>query len=583
MAFFRPFSIMLATCTAIVAVCCTGCSGTPGALAPGQQQVTATPTLSLASGSYTGAQSLTISDQTAGAVIYYAFDAAPTTASTVYSSTISVPASATIEAVAIAPGMTQSAVATVALAINYPPATSGIWTWMGGSNVPLAIGVYGTQGTAAAANIPGARTSPAAWKDKSGNFWLFGGLGTDANGSQGVMNDLWEYTPTTKQWTWVTGSNTVRAAGVYGTQGAGAAGNTPGARQEPATWTDASGNLWLFGGSQRDFSISGIGYYDFNDLWKFDVTTKQWTWVSGSNTLNSLGTFGTQGVGSASNIPSARLDAMNWVDGSGNFWLFGGSGLDSAGSPDNVAHGVLNDLWEYSPTTGVWTWVSGSKIGGSSGVYGTMGTASAGTMPGARSYGTGWIDGNGNFWVFGGVSMDSAGNQGFGNDLWEYAPSTKQWTWVAGSNLDIESPTGTGAVFGTPGVAAAGNTPGQQVGAAGWVDSSGNLWLFGGFGYAATGANTYVNAEHNDLWKFNPTSKQWAWMGGSNSTANLTGVYGTLGVGSATNNPGAREGSATWVDGSGNLWLFGGVEYATGVITPPTPLPLYNDLWQYQP
>ena len=35
---------------------------------------------------------------------------------------------------------------------------------------------------------------------------------------------------------------------------------------------------------------------------------------------------------------------------------------------------------------------------------------------------------------------------------------------------------------------------------AGWVDSSGNLWLFGGLGFDSNGSPGYLN----DLWEFQP-------------------------------------------------------------------------------
>jgi hypothetical protein len=61
---------------------------------------------------------------------------------------------------------------------------AGEWTWMGGSKTVPTVpgqlagqpGVYGTLGTPAPGNTPGARTYPLGWTDNNGNLWLFGGL-----------------------------------------------------------------------------------------------------------------------------------------------------------------------------------------------------------------------------------------------------------------------------------------------------------------------------------------------------------------------------------------------------------------------
>ena len=83
--------------------------------------VVATPIFSLAAGSYTSAQSVTITDITPAATIYYTTNrTTPTTSSTKYTGAITVSATETLKAIAVAAGNTNSAVASAAYTIGYP-------------------------------------------------------------------------------------------------------------------------------------------------------------------------------------------------------------------------------------------------------------------------------------------------------------------------------------------------------------------------------------------------------------------------------------------------------------------------------
>src|SRR5207237_10824446 len=79
----------------------------------------ATPTFSPPGGTYGAPQSVTLSDATSGATIYYTTDGStPTTASTLYTGAISVTRSLTIKAMAAASGMANSDVASATYTIQ---------------------------------------------------------------------------------------------------------------------------------------------------------------------------------------------------------------------------------------------------------------------------------------------------------------------------------------------------------------------------------------------------------------------------------------------------------------------------------
>jgi hypothetical protein len=407
--------------------------------------------------------------------------------------------------------------------------TNGQWTWMGGSNIAPPSqtggaagqpGVYGTQGTPSPTNVPGGREQILSWIDASANVWIFGGDGIDANGNNGELNDLWKFDPTLGtmgEWTWMGGSSTVPAlflgqSGVYGTLGTPASTNIPGGRYGSVSWIDASGNFWLFGGSGTD-STGTPGF--LNDLWEYTPSatgdTGEWTWMGGSSTVPQeygaqAGVYGTLGTPASTNIPGGLDAAVSWTDASGNVWVFGGYGADSTGT-----EGYLNALWKYTPgangQAGEWTWMGGSSTvgsnGGQPGVYSTLGTPASTNIPGGRFSAASWIDASGNLWLFGGQGDDSTGMLGDLNDLWKYTPSatgdTGEWTWMGGSST-VGRNGGQSGFYGTLGTAAPANDPGGRLGAASWIDASGNLWFFGGQGFDSTGAQGNLN----DLWEFQP-------------------------------------------------------------------------------
>ena len=314
----------------------------------------------------------------------------------------------------------------------------GTWTNLSGFASANTPGNYG------GSPFPGGRWGAAFCTDASGTLWMFGGQGYDSAGNLGLLNDLWKYSGGT--WTWVgpSNSNVGQNDGVYGTLGQPSSANYPGGRQTASLFTDNNGSLWLFGG----LGLDAVGTQNpgntgnlpngstpegalLNDLWKYDIGTGQWTWISGggqTGLANQIGIYGTQQAPAAGFFPGSRWSAAGWSDSNGSLWISGGWGYASALAQST---GFLDDIWEYhtaGPNVGLWTWWKGSSNVNEAGNYPTylpvsLGVPFVNNQPGARRGVAFWQqDTFDRVWVFGGQGYDSLGQNGYMNDMWNYLP-----------------------------------------------------------------------------------------------------------------------------------------------------------------
>jgi Galactose oxidase, central domain len=514
------------------------------------------------------------------------------------------------------------------------------WTWMTGPDTAGSFGAAVLPQPSPNTNSASARDFAAAWTDSNGNKWLFGGFGNELVGKNppdlpGFLSDLWYFDPN-NEGGWAPAGvqvNTVDHTGNYvgspnicaqctSTAVVSPFENTdtigtntaPGARWGSVTWSDASGNLFLFGGQgygippPPPLPVFGL----LNDIWEFtpnfydDGHTQTaplytpsgaylgtWHPISHNSTVNGGGTYGT--LGNPGGYPGGRWGAGFAPDASGNVWMFGGQGYDSAGNL-----GLLNDLWKYNIASQQWTWLgpTNSNVGQNNGIYGTLGTALAVNAPGpgGRQTPAMWADNTGNIWIFGGLGLDSVGTLNSGanngnlpagvspngallNDLWKYNIATQQWTWVSGGGATgLANQTG---VYGTQLTAATTNIPGSRWSPAAWTDFNGNIWLFGGWGYASAIAQS--TGFLNDVWEFHPSNGEWTWWKGS-SNVNANGYYPTQfspdrNVPFTLNTPGGRRGMAVWQqDSLDYIYIFGGQGYDS---TSSTGNGYLNDFWSY--
>jgi hypothetical protein len=102
-----------------------------------QSSVAATPVITPATGSFSSAQTVSITDSTAGAKIFYTLDGStPTTSSTAYTGTFTVSATTTVQAIATATNFTTSATASSVITIQSGGTTTSGTTSSGNTVVP---------------------------------------------------------------------------------------------------------------------------------------------------------------------------------------------------------------------------------------------------------------------------------------------------------------------------------------------------------------------------------------------------------------------------------------------------------------
>lgn len=221
----------------------------------------AAPFFTPAGGMYTGTQMVTLFDAATGATIYYTTDGTlPTTASTPYGGgAISVNSSETIEAIAVAPGYSQSAVASAAYTM---PAAAQSTVLLNGNGTVASLGPGGTAGFAATGGGGLSAGAPALAIDGSGHIWIAGlsdvaefdksgsplsgggytggGLGGTGNAPTGIAVDG-------KSYIWVTNSNgSLTWLNNSGSVLSPSSGFTGGGMSSPsAAAVDNAGTVWV--------------------------------------------------------------------------------------------------------------------------------------------------------------------------------------------------------------------------------------------------------------------------------------------------------------------------------------------------
>ncbi len=130
-----------------------------------------------------------------------------------------------------------------------------------------------------------------------------------------------------QHWTWLGGRT--ETVSFYPDR-VGKSGGWPGGRESFA-WTSLGDTLYLFGSGIVN-SISNVcQVFNYiitersgtllNDLWAFNVSTGNWTWIAGSSTPSQPGIYTGATAG-----PGGRWGSTMWATATGYIYLFGGYG-----------------------------------------------------------------------------------------------------------------------------------------------------------------------------------------------------------------------------------------------------------------
>lgn len=100
-----------------------------------------------------------------------------------------------------------------------------------------------------------------------------------------------------------------------------------------------------------------------------------WTWLDGSSDVNMESVYGTQGVGSKSNMMSGRImSSMAIHPVTGSVFVYGGMGFTENAANlrrwDPLFTKNASELWQWDPTVQCWTWIGGEATNEKEPIYG---------------------------------------------------------------------------------------------------------------------------------------------------------------------------------------------------------------------
>lgn len=171
--------------------------------------------------------------------------------------------------------------------------------------------------------------------------------------------------------------------------------------------------LFMFGGNILNKSTRHIATGFTSDMWRYDVSTDTWHYITGRTQPGQPANYGRLGEVSSINVPGCRRGAATWTDSANFLWMFGGEGADAELPTELRSAKLLSDFWRFHLDSMQWVWMGGSQKGEAEPAF----TRSA--VPPRRVDSAAWEDtDHRTFYIFGGLGHDGMQHDYYLSDLW---------------------------------------------------------------------------------------------------------------------------------------------------------------------
>jgi hypothetical protein len=298
-------------------------------------------------------------------------------------------------------------------------------TWIRLSTTTNALPApFGNRGVAysQSSSKPTSRIHSSFW-NVDDMLYIFGGTYDFAI----MFNDMWTFNVSSLMWTWVNGNysgnglmtqSTVTILGNAYNSNSPLSSVWPPARFRSISWTFQQNSSLFFIGGHGIFNDSTSPYFNTsedwwqrqgNDIWRYDIRTGFWHWISGSSLTRP--SFSLKSNGDAMDYPPSVESTIphteTWEE---NLWL-----INPATYWDSISY-----MWFYNSTSSTWIskyqMQSRMEIRISNSVLGTLVAVGSNLLI-----------------LYGGYNADDGWSPS-SNALYSFEVSTNLWNWIEGNS-----------------------------------------------------------------------------------------------------------------------------------------------------